>query len=171
MCGNFVKQQDGCDAPFGGKKAGVREDIDRELLPEGALHRLENARIERPGRIVRRRGYARLSADLDDGAMPAANRTAGATNNISCGSLFARLLSSGDDLLAYIEEDSSPYSAPYLRSVLATRRSGEWRAVPNISQSVVDAYVAPLCSAPQAMHRMSRASYSGTVACAAAGAV
>ncbi len=40
--------------PFG---VGVREDVDPRVMPDGALKRVENLRLEREGRLVLRRGY------------------------------------------------------------------------------------------------------------------
>jgi hypothetical protein len=41
---------------------GVREDIERAVLPDGLLRSVHNYRIDKPGRLVRRRGYANRSS-------------------------------------------------------------------------------------------------------------
>lgn len=47
--------------------AGMREDIDPKLLPDGLFTRLENARYRKDGRLGLRNGYEELSMTTDDG--------------------------------------------------------------------------------------------------------
>ena len=50
--------------PFG---VGVREDVDPRVMPEGALKRVENLRLEREGRLVLRRGYSTVARTISAG--------------------------------------------------------------------------------------------------------
>jgi hypothetical protein len=47
--------------------AGMREDVDSKLLPQGVFARLQNARYRKDGRLGLRNGYAALSMTTSDG--------------------------------------------------------------------------------------------------------
>jgi hypothetical protein len=108
--------------PFG---VGVREDVDPRVMPEGALKRVENLRLEREGRLVLRRGYTNQSLTTRIGGVVSPSMVASDLVNYA-GRLFAMATYTGNT----VPEDLYEYAQVQGRTWRPTDDEGEPRLCP-----------------------------------------